>query len=31
VAASNGEHLELTYRVRLDHDQHDWDRAGGQD
>ena len=31
VAADDGERLELTYTVRFDHDQHDWNRAGGQD
>ena len=31
VAVEDGEMLQLSYSVRFDHDQYDWDRAGGVD
>lgn len=31
VDAANGEALELSYEVHFDHDQYDWNAAGGQD
>jgi hypothetical protein len=31
VVAENGELLDLSYQVHFDHDQYDWNPAGGQD